>query len=77
MFSEGTAALSVGCDSPLHRVLAVWRTFFFNLNFLGRVCGSPQLTMAIWRTSYFKKSAPNDHFYVQRAVTPDPEHSAE
>ncbi len=27
----------VGCDSPLQIVMTVWRTFFFNLNFLGRV----------------------------------------
>jgi hypothetical protein len=29
MFLEGNAAHSVGCDSPLQAVIAVWRTFLY------------------------------------------------
>jgi hypothetical protein len=37
MLSEGNAALPVGCDIPLQIVIAVWRPFSLNLNFLGQV----------------------------------------
>ncbi len=37
MLSEGNAAHPVGCDSPLHIVMAVWRPFCLNSNFLGLV----------------------------------------
>ncbi len=36
MLSEGKAALHVGCDSPVQIVMAVWRPFCLNLNFLDR-----------------------------------------
>ncbi len=28
--------------------------------------------MIFWRTSSFKKGAPNGHYYLRRSVTPDP-----
>jgi hypothetical protein len=37
MLSDGNVALPVGCDSLLQIVMAVWRSFCLNLNFLGRV----------------------------------------
>jgi hypothetical protein len=37
LLSEGSAALQVRCDSPLQIVMAVWRPFCLNLNFLGRL----------------------------------------
>jgi hypothetical protein len=37
MLSEGNAAHPVGCDSPVQIVMAVWRPFCLNSNFLGRV----------------------------------------
>ena len=61
MLSEGNVALSVGCDSPLQIVMAVWRPFCLNSNFLGRV----------WQPSADNNGAPNGHYYLQRAVTPD------
>ncbi len=48
MLSAGHAALPVGCDSPLQIVMAVWRPFCLNSNFLGPVgCDSPQLTRMV------------------------------
>jgi hypothetical protein len=47
------------CDSPLQIVMAVWRPFCLNLNFLGRV----------WLPSADNNGAPNSHYYLQRAVT--------
>jgi hypothetical protein len=48
MLEEGIAALPVGCDSPLQIVMAVWRPFCLNLNFLGRVrCDSPLLKIKV------------------------------
>ncbi len=46
ILSEGNAALTVGCDSPLQIVMAVWRPFCLNLNFLGRVW-QPLLTIMV------------------------------
>jgi hypothetical protein len=37
MLSKGNAAHPVGCDSPLLKVMVVWRPFCLNSNFLGRV----------------------------------------
>ena len=62
MLSEGNAAPPVGCDSPLQIVMAVWRPFCLNLNFLGRV----------WQPSADNNgAAPKGHYYLQRAVLPN------
>jgi hypothetical protein len=55
------AALPVGCDGPLQIVMAVWRPFCLNFNFLGRM----------WQPSRDNNGAPNGHYNLQRAVTPD------
>jgi hypothetical protein len=78
MSSEGFSALEknvsescypahpVGCKSLLQIVMAVWRIFYFYLNFLGllqqRVFGTFQI---------LKKSEPNDHYYRQWSSTPN------
>ncbi len=61
MLSEGNAALPVGCDSTLQIVMAVWRPFCLNSNFLGRV----------WQPSADNNGALKGHYYLQRAVTPN------
>ncbi len=58
--SEGNAAYTVGCDSPLLIVMVVWRPFCLNANFLGRV----------WEPYADNNGAPKGHYYLQRAVTP-------
>ena len=64
-------AVPVGCDSPLQIVMAVWRPFF-EFGCSQRGCDSPlQIVMAVWRPSNKKKRAPNSHYYLQRAVTPN------
>ncbi len=70
MFSEGNAANLVGCDSPLQIGMAIWRTFLkFEPCWVGR--DSPlQIVMALRRAS-------NGHYYLQRAIPPNPDHSAE
>ncbi len=60
MLSEGNATHPFGCDSPLQIVMAVWRPFCLNSNFLGRV----------WQPSAANNGAPKGHYYLQRAVTP-------
>jgi hypothetical protein len=60
--SEGNAAHPVGSDSPLQIVMAVWRPFCLNSNFLGRV-RQP--------SAADNNGAPKGHFYLQRAVTPN------
>jgi len=61
----------VSCHIPLQRVMAVWHTFFEMWTFwVG--CDSPlQTIMAVWHVSNIKKYAPNGHYYLLRAVTPD------
>jgi hypothetical protein len=61
MLSQGNAAHPFGCDSPQQIVMAVWRPFCLNSNFLGRA-GQPYAD---------NNGAPIGHFYLQRAVTPD------
>ncbi len=63
---------AVGCASPLQIVvMAVQRTFLKVLP--SRVgCDSPLLAiMTVWHASDSKKSVPNGHYYLQRAVTHD------
>ncbi len=70
MFLEDNAAHPVGCDSQLQIVMTIRRTFF-SLKLLGRVCQSAaDYVMAVWRTKN-KKNAPNGHYHLNRAVTPD------
>jgi hypothetical protein len=59
MLLEGIAP--VGCDSPLQIVMADWRLFCLNSNFLGRVL----------QPSADNNGAPKGHYYLQRAVTPN------
>ncbi len=61
MLSEGNAANPFGCDSPLQVVMAVWRPFCLNSNFLGR----------LWQSSADNIGAPKGQYYLQRAVTPN------
>ncbi len=63
MLSEGNAAHPIGCDSPLQIVMAVWRPFCLNSNFLDQE----------WQPSADNNSAPKGH--LQRANT-RPDHSA-
>jgi hypothetical protein len=51
----------VGCDSPLQRIMAFWRTIIVNR-------GLSHPTQKVWIQT---QRAPNSHFYLQRAVTPD------
>jgi hypothetical protein len=45
---------------------------FWNLNLQGRAWEPiMQTIMAVWRASSFRKSAQTDHYYLQRAATPD------
>ncbi len=74
VFSQANAARPVGCDSPLQIVMAVWRTFFFNLNFLGRVWHWLLTSMAVWRAWNFKKSPRTGHYHLQRTVTTRPDY---
>ncbi len=57
-----------GCDSPLQIGVDNWRTFFYL-----RRTEQPLLSVAGSHTRLrkfeFKKSAPNCHYYLQRAVT--------
>jgi hypothetical protein len=50
----------VGCDSPFQIVMAFWHT----IN-ISRGLSHPTQKVCI------KKSAPNCHYYLHRAVTPD------
>jgi hypothetical protein len=59
--SEGNAAHPFGCDSLWSIVMAVWRSFCFNSNFLGRVR----------QPSAENNGEPRGHYYLQRAVTSD------
>jgi hypothetical protein len=61
MLSEGNAAHPVGCDSPLQILMAVWRPFCLNSNFLGHVR----------QPSADNNDAPKGHYYLQRSVTLD------
>jgi hypothetical protein len=61
MLSEGSAAHPLGCDSPIQIVIAVWRPFCLNSNFLCRV----------WQPSADNNGVPKGHYYLQRAVTLD------
>ncbi len=56
---------------PLQIVLAVLRTFFY-FELAGSDVGA-FCRLYIWRLARFnfKKSAPNDHYYLQRAATPE------
>jgi hypothetical protein len=67
--TEGCAAHPVRYNSPLHTTVHVFLNL--NLNLLGRVCQPDADEMVVWHTSNFEKSAPNDHYYLQRAATPD------
>ncbi len=46
---------------PIQIVMTVWCPFCLQSNFLGRV----------WQPSADNNGAPNGHYYLQRAVTPD------
>jgi hypothetical protein len=70
MFSEGNAAHPVGSDSPLQIVIAVWRTFLY-LNLLGQVSLPSADNNGCLARFKLEKSAPNGHYYLQRAVTPN------
>jgi hypothetical protein len=59
MLSEGNAVYPMGRDIPLQIVLAGWRPFCLNSNFLGRVL----------QPSAEYNGAPKGHYYLQRAVT--------
>jgi hypothetical protein len=58
----------VGCDSPLQIVMAAWRTLL-NLNLLGWVWQPHADYTGCLAHFKFKKSLPNGHYYLQRAVT--------
>jgi hypothetical protein len=60
--SEGNAAHPVGSDSPLPIVMAVWRPYCLNSNFLGRV-RQP--------SAADNNGASKGHYCLQRAVTPN------
>ena len=56
----------VGYDSPLQIVMTVWHTFLiFHARQIAIVvcCNLPHPTQQV-------QSSPNDHYYLQRAVTP-------
>jgi hypothetical protein len=70
MFSEGIAAHSVGSDSPLQIVIAVWPTFFKNLNLLRWVWQPAADSNGRLMRFKFEKRVSNGNYYQQRAVTP-------
>jgi hypothetical protein len=69
MFSEGNAARLVRCDSHLQIVMVVLAHF---LKFELAVAGATvrcKIVMAFLAGFKYEKSAPNSHYYPQRAVT--------
>ncbi len=58
---RGQCCPSIRVWQRLWIVMAVWRTFYLNSNFLGRV----------WQHTADYNGVPKGHYYLQRAVTPE------